>query len=99
MPMFARKRWRLTIRPILMKNRLMNTSWKGWMYPSVWWEYSVFEMRSPARNAPSSGPIPIRLVANVVPMQMNSVRSIKRSLFFVRAESLRARGMNHFAPT
>ena len=49
-------------------------------------------------NAPSSGPMPIRLVANVVPMQMNSVKSKNRSRFFVFAASLRASGMNHLEP-
>ncbi|MEE0943156.1 MAG: hypothetical protein UIB63_08600 [Methanobrevibacter sp.] len=50
-------------------------------------------------KAPSSGPIPIKLVPNVVPIQMKSVKSKNKSLFLVLAASLNASGMNHFAPT
>ena len=49
-------------------------------------------------NAPSSGPIPMRLVAKVVPIHMKRVRSRNRSLFLVLAASLRANGINHLAP-
>lgn len=56
------------------------------------------EISNPAMNAPSSGPIPIKLVANVVPIQMNNVKSKNRSLFFVFAASLKAKGINHLAP-
>ena len=49
-------------------------------------------------KAPSSGPIPIKLVANVVPIHMNRVKSRNRSLFLVLAASLKANGMNPLAP-
>lgn len=56
------------------------------------------DINKPAMNAPSSGPIPIKLVAKVVPIHMNNVKSKNESLFFVRAASFNARGINHFAP-
>ena len=49
-------------------------------------------MIKPAINAPSSGDMPIAVVPNVVPIQINNTSSIYKSLFFVFAASLSALG-------